>query len=83
VLGDLAPKYKLFLAAMKCLGWSAARPVLPRLLLTGFTFAQPFLVTSILDYLQNSATRPKNDGYGLLGSCFLVYVGIAVRHSSP
>jgi ATP-binding cassette, subfamily C (CFTR/MRP), member 1 len=64
---------------MKSLGWSATQPVFPRLLLTGFTFAQPFLVSSILDYLQNSTIRPKNDGYGLLGACVLIYVGIAVR----
>ena len=76
---DLPPKYKLFLAAIKSLGWSAAQPIFPRLLLTGFTFAQPFLVSSILSYLQNPTARPKNDGYGLLGACVLVYVGIAVR----
>jgi hypothetical protein len=80
----LPPKYKLFLASMKAMGWSAAQPVFPRLLLTGFTFAQPFLVSSILGYLQNSTTRPKNDGYGLLGACVLVYVGIAVsNYHSP
>ena len=66
---------------MKSLGWSAVQPIFPRLLLTGVTFAQPFLVSNILDYLQNSKTRPKNDGYGLLGACILVYVGIAVRFS--
>ena len=68
---------------MKSIGWSAAGPVIPRLLMTAFTFAQPFLVTSILNYLQNSETRPKNDGYGLIGACVLVYVGIAVRNPCP
>jgi ATP-binding cassette, subfamily C (CFTR/MRP), member 1 len=82
MLEDIAPKYKLFLAAMKSFGWRAAQPVLARLMLTGFTFAQPFLVTSILSYLQNSTARSKNDGYGLLGACLLVYVGIAVRQIS-
>lgn len=76
---DLAPKYKLFVATVKSIGWNAAGPVIPRLFLTAFTFAQPFLVTSILNYLQNSDTRSKNDGYGLIGACVLVYVGIAVR----
>lgn len=52
-------------------------PVLPRLCLTGFTFAQPFLITALIQYLSDN-TASKNNGYGLIGASFLVYGGIAV-----
>jgi ATP-binding cassette subfamily C (CFTR/MRP) protein 1 len=56
-----------------------ARVIIPRLCLTGFTFAQPFLITRVLDLLY----KPSNDasqfeGYILILICVLIYIGIAV-----
>lgn len=53
-------------------------PVIPRFCLTGFTFAQPFLASSLMDYLRDTNSYSKNDGYGLIGASLLVYGGIAV-----
>lgn len=58
-------------------------PLLPRLCLTGFTFAQPFLTSSLIKYLSSTESNPKNNGYGLIGATFLVYAGIAVCFSTP
>ncbi|QGA20124.1 hypothetical protein EYB26_007825 [Talaromyces marneffei] len=55
-------------------------PIFPRLCLTGFTFAQPFITTALIRYLSDS-TESKNDGYGLMGASLLVYGGIAVSNS--
>ncbi|KAK1570181.1 canalicular multispecific organic anion transporter 1 [Colletotrichum navitas] len=63
------------------LGWHALAPVMPRLAVTGFTFAQSFLVTALLNYLENGKNRPASHGYGLLGACVFVYIGIAVSNS--
>ena len=61
------------------LGWRLFYPIPPRLALTGFTFAQPFLVTRVLNYLDGSGLSNIDDGAGLIGACALVYLGISVR----
>ncbi|KAJ4288272.1 hypothetical protein N0V88_007462 [Collariella sp. IMI 366227] len=54
-------------------------PVGPRIALTAFQFCQPFLIQTLLEYLQQPAeTSPKNVGYGLIGATILIYVGIAI-----
>ncbi|KAI0205035.1 putative ATP-binding cassette transporter [Astrocystis sublimbata] len=60
------------------LGLYALAPVLPRLALSAFTFAQPFLASALIDFLDASQSQSENNGYGLIGASFLVYTGIAV-----
>ncbi|EED13629.1 ATP-binding cassette transporter, putative [Talaromyces stipitatus ATCC 10500] len=57
--------------------WSLASTVFPRLCLIGFTFSQPFLISAILKWVQQEDTN-KNEGYGLIGATFLVYLGLAI-----
>ena len=53
--------------------------VLPRLALIGFSFAQPFLIDRVLDFInQAPQDRDSNVAYGLIGAYFIVYLGIAV-----
>jgi ATP-binding cassette, subfamily C (CFTR/MRP), member 1 len=73
----------LALTTIKCLGWKAFAPVIPRLSVSAFTMAQPFLITSVLDYLQSPTYLPKEHGYGLIGACALTYIGIAVSFFLP
>ncbi|KAB8246728.1 P-loop containing nucleoside triphosphate hydrolase protein [Aspergillus flavus] len=54
-----------------------ALTILPRLFLIGFTFSQPFLITSILNWLDNSHSA-SNHGYGLIGATLLIYLGMAL-----
>lgn len=51
-------------------------PVIPRLGLLGFTFAQPFFIERLLGYLAEGELDP-NIGYGFIGASFFIYAGIA------
>ncbi|ETS74387.1 hypothetical protein PFICI_14253 [Pestalotiopsis fici W106-1] len=67
--------------------WAACRAlwrplllvVFPRLCMIGFTFAQPFLISTALGLLsQPSDQQSTNNGYGIIGATALVYLGLAV-----
>ncbi|EHK20667.1 uncharacterized protein TRIVIDRAFT_154161 [Trichoderma virens Gv29-8] len=69
-------------ALAKSLSGALLLPVVPRIALSAFKFGQPFLINSLLSYLQIPASeRPVNSSYGLIGAVFLVYLGIAVSTS--
>jgi ATP-binding cassette, subfamily C (CFTR/MRP), member 1 len=56
--------------------WSAA---IPRLICIGFTYSQPFLIQTAVEYASTPAGQPWNNyGYGLIGAFFLVYTGMAI-----
>ncbi|KAI0187341.1 putative ATP-binding cassette transporter [Xylaria flabelliformis] len=71
-------RYGLIRLMFRSLGLYALAPVFPRLALSAFTFAQPFLASSLINYLDGDRNASDNDGYGLIGATFLVYTGIAV-----
>ena len=59
--------------------WQFFAGIFPRLLFIGFTFAQPFLVNSIVNFVGEPAERQSNEVAGsLIGATILVYIGIAV-----
>lgn len=63
--------------------WSLASAILPRLCLTAFTFAQPFLIERVIKYITDIDSANSNKvGYGLIGAYCLVYTGIGVRRYS-
>ncbi|KAI5924949.1 ATPase-like protein [Camillea tinctor] len=71
--------FGLVKALARTLGFSLILPIGPRAALTAFKFSQPFLIDTLLDYMQQPAeTSPKNTGYGLIGAAVLIYTGIAV-----
>ncbi|KAL9106441.1 MAG: hypothetical protein Q9227_008529 [Pyrenula ochraceoflavens] len=71
-------KFRLASALAKTIGIHLLLPVGPRLAWTGFKFCQPFLINTLLDYLQQSEeTSDKNIGYGLIGATIVIYTGIA------
>ncbi|KAJ5817100.1 P-loop containing nucleoside triphosphate hydrolase protein [Penicillium robsamsonii] len=53
--------------------------VLPRLFSIGFTFSQPFLISSVLSWLDNQHSA-SNEGYGLIAATLLIYLGIAISN---
>ncbi|KGO68014.1 ABC transporter, transmembrane domain, type 1 [Penicillium italicum] len=53
--------------------------VIPRLFLIGFTFSQPFLIASVLNWLDDSHSA-SNEGYGLIGATVLIYLGMALSN---
>jgi ABC-type multidrug transport system fused ATPase/permease subunit len=66
----------------RTLGIGLLRPVIPRLLLMGFSFAQPFFIQRLIRFLQGGDDVPGylegNLGYGLIGASFFIYAGIAL-----
>ncbi len=69
----------LLRAVTKVLAVPLLLPVAPRLALSGFRFAQPFLINSLLSYLEQPTAAGKKDaGYGLIGATILVYAGNAI-----
>lgn len=70
---------RLLLTLASTLRWSLLQPVLPRIALGGFAFSQPFMINSLLAYLQQDAdSAPRHFGYGLIGAAALIYTGMAV-----
>lgn len=51
--------------------------VIPRLLLIGFKYTQPFLLTRTVSFA-NDESQPDSVGWGLTGAFFIVLLGIAV-----
>ncbi|KAK3996623.1 canalicular multispecific organic anion transporter 1 [Cladorrhinum sp. PSN332] len=72
-------KYGLAKAMFKALAAQLLLPVGPRIAMGAFQFCQPFLIETLLRYLEKSPeATSKNIGYGLIGATLLIYVGIAV-----
>jgi ABC-type multidrug transport system fused ATPase/permease subunit len=70
-------KYGLVKALAKALKVQLLLPIVPRVTMGAFQFCQPFLISTLLNYLQQP-TKAANDGYGIIGATMLVYTGIAV-----
>lgn len=70
-------KFGLTKVLMRTLKWPLLLPIIPRLGLLGFTFAQPFFIERLLDYLSEDELDP-NIGYGFIGASLFIYAGIAI-----
>ncbi|PVH85137.1 putative multidrug resistance protein [Cadophora sp. DSE1049] len=70
---------RLAVSILYCLRWPFLCVIFPRLCLIGFNYSQPFLISSAINFVSEaSASRNKNDGYGLIGAAALIYLGIAI-----
>ncbi|KAL7786231.1 P-loop containing nucleoside triphosphate hydrolase protein [Trichoderma ceciliae] len=79
----LSHRYRLLLAMCDSLRRPLAVAILPRLCLTGFKFAQPFLINRVIIYIQErdaNGGAHKDVGYALVGATGLVYFGSAARN---
>jgi len=74
---DHRVRYSLLRASFRTYLSSFVLAIIPRLCLTAFTFAQPFLVNATLR-LMDRPDPDTNHGKGLIGAWALVYLGIAV-----
>lgn len=71
-------KHGLAKALAKTVAVPLLFPVGPRIAMTAFQFCQPFLINTLLNYLQQPSERSSLDvGYGLIGATVLIYTGIA------
>ncbi|KAF4885361.1 ABC transporter atnG [Colletotrichum fructicola] len=77
---DQQRKNSLLRACIKSYFLSFLSPVIPRLCLSVFTFAQPFLINTTVSFV-GQEKPDANFGKGLIGAWALVYLGIAVSNS--
>ncbi|KAH7316563.1 putative ABC multidrug transporter [Stachybotrys elegans] len=62
--------------------WQFLAGILPRLLCSAFNFAQPFLVTSVIEHVGQPQTEDfSRISGGLIGATALIYVGMAVTQA--
>ncbi|KAJ5678957.1 P-loop containing nucleoside triphosphate hydrolase protein [Penicillium macrosclerotiorum] len=62
--------------------WQFLVGVLPRVAYTAFTFAQPFLVQRVLEFMTESEhVNSENYAHGLIAAYAIVYVGIAISYA--
>ncbi|KAE8353805.1 P-loop containing nucleoside triphosphate hydrolase protein [Aspergillus coremiiformis] len=72
-------RHRLLRATFAAYRFSCLSAIVPRLALSAFTFAQPFLITATVDYIGNQSS-PESQTYGsaLVGAYVLVYTGYAI-----
>ncbi|KAF3491610.1 Cyclic peptide transporter [Arthroderma uncinatum] len=62
--------------------WHIAAGVIPRLACIGFSFAQPFLVQRVLEFIgESDSSISRYQGYGLIAAYAIVYVGHAISQA--
>ena len=68
-------KYRLLRTVIWVLKGPIFAAVIPRLCQTGFTFSQPFIIFSIVEYVGKSNPET-NHGYGLVAATAIIYLGL-------
>ncbi|KAM0739546.1 hypothetical protein ACQRIT_007283 [Beauveria bassiana] len=58
-----------------------AAGVVPRLLYSGFTLSQPFLINSVIAYVATPGEKNRNEGASLVGATVLLYTGLTITNS--
>ncbi|PHH63516.1 hypothetical protein CDD81_5797 [Ophiocordyceps australis] len=72
-------RFEFPIIACKALWWPIASAFIPRLFLIVFTFAQPFLISRVLDLLTEPDNQlSRNTGYGLILAAAVIYLGLAL-----
>lgn len=66
-------RFTLIGMSLKILKWPLIIAGFPRLLLGAIRFAQPFLITATINYVNNRNDQPASIGWGIVGAYFLVY----------
>ncbi|OJJ45854.1 hypothetical protein ASPZODRAFT_98811 [Penicilliopsis zonata CBS 506.65] len=61
--------------------WTFLSAIIPRICLAAFTFCQPFLITVMVDYMEDTAIDTQQYGQAIIGAYVLVYIGLAVSTS--
>jgi hypothetical protein len=71
--------HQLLKAIIRAFLWNWISAIIPRLVMCGFIFTQPFLISATIDYMA-SPTTAKTEKYGqaLVGAYIVVYLGLAV-----
>ncbi|PHH93023.1 hypothetical protein CDD83_2133 [Cordyceps sp. RAO-2017] len=72
-------RFEFPLAAFRTLRRPILSAVIPRLFLIAFTFAQPFLISRVLDLLSEpDSVASRNTGYALILAAAFIYLGMTL-----
>ncbi|KAL4798804.1 P-loop containing nucleoside triphosphate hydrolase protein [Aspergillus venezuelensis] len=74
---DKSAKHAMLWAVLEAYKYPLLVAVVPRLLMTGFTFCQPFLITATVTWVE-IPDASMDSGKGLIGAFALVYAGQAL-----
>lgn len=81
---DKSGKYCLAVATFHAFQASFWTAIIPRLCYSGFSFAQPFLIHTIVNSIGTpTPDHPQGVVGSLIGATALIYLGIAVRFLVP
>lgn len=70
-------RHSLLRACFRAFFFSFSSAIIPRLCQTAFTFAQPFMIETTVNFVGESSPN-STYGKGLIGAWVLVYLGLAV-----
>lgn len=79
---DKTRKHALLRTTAWVLRWQFMLSAMPRLILIGFRYAQPFLLNRTITYVSDRNDQPSNVGWALVGAYAIVYVGLAICTAS-
>lgn len=72
-------KHALVWSCLNALKWPLLSSAVPRLILIGFKYAQPFLLNRTIGFVNAAPSKqPDGIGWGLVGAYAVVYIGLAV-----
>ena len=75
-------KHRLLLEMANTFKRQLFAPIIPRIVLIGFTFCQPLLLNRFISYLaEPEGPESASIGYGLIAAYGIVYLGLAVGSS--
>lgn len=75
-------KHAFLRAVLWMLKWHLLSAAVPRLLLIGVKYSQPFLLQRTISYVSNRHDQPANIGWGLVGAYALVFTALAILTAS-
>ena len=75
-------KYALMITTFLVMKWEILVSVIPRILIIGFKYSNPFLLERTVEYVNNRQYQPENVGLGLIAAYSLVYTGLALLTAS-
>ncbi|UKZ54381.1 hypothetical protein TrVGV298_008189 [Trichoderma virens] len=75
--------FRLVRATFRANSWSFISAIIPRLMLSAFTFCQPFLIQAAVSHLSGTSNEDDHERFGqaLVGAFALVYLGIAISRA--
>ncbi|KAI7968137.1 hypothetical protein EIK77_010307 [Talaromyces pinophilus] len=80
--GSSGQKYDLAKTLARVFTIPLLLPIAPRIAMGAFQLCQPFLINTILEYLNEPADQSSPSvGYGLIGATILIFVGIAIAQA--